>query len=69
MRAVAGFSESCSLVRLTTEKPSRSCHGEGHVLGALFRGQPLGFFRGMGSGTCARIGPEQETRLSMPFVG
>jgi hypothetical protein len=27
----AASSEFCSLVKLTTEKPSRSCHGEGHV--------------------------------------
>src|SRR6266700_6392867 len=35
--------ESCSLVRFTTEKPSRSCHGEGHVRRASFRGQLGGF--------------------------
>ena len=27
----AALSESCSLVRVTTEEPSRSCHGEGNV--------------------------------------
>jgi hypothetical protein len=43
--------ESCSLVKLTMGKPSRSCHGEGHVRQALFRGQPGGFLRGTGSGT------------------
>src|SRR5438876_668971 len=43
--------ESCSLVKATTGKPSRSCHGEGHVCQALFRGQPGGFLRGTGSGT------------------
>ena len=43
--------ESCSLVKVTTGEPSRSCHGEGHVCQALFRGQPGGSPRGMGSGT------------------
>jgi hypothetical protein len=47
----AGRCESCSLVKFTREKPSRSCHGEGHVCRALFRGQPGGFSRGKGSGT------------------
>jgi len=32
-------------------EPSCSCHGEGHVRRALFRGQLDGSFRGMGSGT------------------
>ena len=36
MRAVA-LSGLCSLVRLTTGEPSRSCHGEGHAWWALFR--------------------------------
>ena len=58
-RAVAS-SEPCSLVKPTAEKPSLSCRGEGHVLEALFRGQPPGFFRGIGGGTCAQSGPEQE---------
>jgi hypothetical protein len=43
--------ESCSLVRLTMGKPSRSCHGEGHVHLASFRGRLGGFLRGTGSGT------------------
>ena len=42
--------ESCSLVTVTTGEPSRSCHGEGHVRRALFRGQLVGSLRGMGSG-------------------
>ena len=29
--AARSGSESCSLVRVTTGEPSRSCHGEGHV--------------------------------------
>ena len=43
--------ESCSLVRPTMGKLSRSCHGEGHVCRTLFRGQFGGFPRGKGSGT------------------
>ena len=46
-RAVA-LSEPCSLVRLTTGEPSRSCHGEGHVRRALFRGQPRRVLPGYG---------------------
>jgi hypothetical protein len=49
-RAVVHQHESCSLVTVTMEEPSRSCHGEGHVLRALFRGQFVGSSRGMGSG-------------------
>jgi hypothetical protein len=44
-------SEHCSLVKLTMGEPSRSCHGEGHVRRALFRGQPGGSSRGRGGGT------------------
>ena len=47
----AASSEPCSLVRSTTGEPSRSCHGEGHVRQALFRGQPGGSLRGMEGGT------------------
>lgn len=43
--------ESCSLVRFTMGKPSRSCHGEGHVRMTLVRGSSCGFLRGTGSGT------------------
>jgi hypothetical protein len=56
----AALSEFCSLVRFTTEKPSRSCHGEGHVRRARVGDAFGGFFRGMGSGTYARFGSEQE---------
>ena len=50
---ITGRSESelCSLVRPTMGEPSRSCHGEGHVRQALFRGQPGGSLRGRGDGT------------------
>ena len=47
-RAVAS-SELCSLVTPTTEEPSRSCHGEGHVRRALVRGQLVGSSRGTGA--------------------
>lgn len=43
--------ESCSLVKYTMGKPSRSCHGEGHVCMTLVRGSLCGFLRGTGSGT------------------
>ncbi len=49
-----------SLVRITIGEPSRSCHGEGHVRQALVRGQLGGSSRGMGIGTYARSGSEQE---------
>ena len=54
--------ESCSLVTVTTGEPSRSCHGEGPrptdwpVPEMPMVGSP----RGMGSGTHARGGSEQE---------
>ena len=51
------------------EKPSRSCHGEGHVLQALFRVQPVGFFRGRGGGTCAWFGSEQERPVCLALSG
>ena len=49
--------ESCSLVTVTMEEPSRSCHGEGLCSTYwLVPEMPLvGFFRGMGNGTCARF--------------
>jgi hypothetical protein len=56
----AGWRESCSLVRSTVREPSRSFHGEGHVRRSLFRIGFGGFLRGMGSGTYARSGSEQE---------
>jgi hypothetical protein len=66
----AALSEFCSLVTFTTGEPSRSCHGEGHVLRALFRGQLVGSLRGMGSGTHARFGHGTgETRLYALVVG
>lgn len=68
MRAVAS-SELCSLVRPTTGEPSRSCHGEGHVRQALFRGQPGGFPRGMGGGTCTQSGSEQERPVCLALSG
>ena len=53
--------ESCSLVRLTTGEPSRSCHGEGHVRPTGVPDTPLvGSPRGTGSGTYARSGSEGE---------
>ena len=68
VRAVA-LSELCSLVTDTTEEPSRSCHGEGHVRQALFRGQPGGSARGMEGGTRAQSGLEQERPVCLAFVG
>jgi hypothetical protein len=68
VRAVA-LSELCSLVTVTTEEPSRSCHGEGHVRRALVRGQLVGFFRGMGGGTYTQSGSEQERPVCLAFVG
>ena len=56
----AASSEFCSLVTFTTEKPSRSYHGEGHVCWARVGDASGGFFRGTGSGTYARFGLEQE---------
>ena len=65
----AALSESCSLVTFTTGEPSRSCHGEGHVLRASFRGQLVGSLRGMGSGTYTRFGHGTgEIRLHGPGV-
>jgi RNA-directed DNA polymerase len=51
------------------KEPSRSCHGEGHVREALFRGQPSGSFRGMGGGTRAWSGPEQERPVCLALSG
>ena len=56
----AASSEFCSLVRLTTEKPSRSFHGEGHVRRVRVGDAFGGFFRGTGSGTYDWFGSEQE---------
>ena len=56
----AASSEFCSLVTFTTEKPSRSFHGEGHVCRARIGDAFGGFSRGMGSGTYAWFGSEQE---------
>jgi hypothetical protein len=56
----AALSEFCSLVTFTTEKPSRSFHGEGHVCRARVGDAFGGFFRGMGSGTYVWTGLEQE---------
>jgi RNA-directed DNA polymerase len=50
-------------------KPSRSCHGEGHVCQARFRVQPGGFLRGMGSGTHAWFGSEQERPVCLALSG
>jgi len=53
--------ESCSLVKVTTEEPSRSCHGEGSIRPTGVPDMPLvESFRGRGSGTHARYGLEQE---------
>ena len=52
----AASSEFCSLVRSTMGEPSRSFHGEGHVLRASFRGQLVGSLRGTGSGTHTGFG-------------
>jgi hypothetical protein len=53
--------ESCSFVRLTMEKPSRSFHGEGHARQYWCSDlSAVGFFRSMGSGTYAKSGSEQE---------
>lgn len=68
MRAAA-LSEHCSLVTVTTEEPSRSCHGEGHVCQVLFRGQPVGSFRGMDGGTYVESGPEQKRPVCLVRVG
>jgi hypothetical protein len=61
--------ESCSLVKITTGEPSRSCHGEGHVRPSRFRGALGGSFRGMGSGTCTQSGSELERPVSHARVG
>lgn len=53
----------------TTREPSRSCHGEGHVRRAPVRGPLAGSLRGMGSGTCAWSGPEQERPVCPAHVG
>src|SRR5579872_2537124 len=54
--------ESCSLVKLTTGEPSRSCHGEGPC--PTYWPVPemplVGSPRGRGSGTYARFRSEQE---------
>jgi hypothetical protein len=53
--------ESCSLVKFTTWEPSRSCHGEGSIRPTGGPDMPLvESLRGMGSGTYARLGSEQE---------
>lgn len=58
----ATWRESCSLVTFTTGEPSRSHHGEGPRL-TTWRAPEMpavGSPRGMGSGTYARFGSEQE---------
>ena len=52
--------ESCSLVRPTMGKPSRSCRGEGNTGCGRSGRACAGFLRGMGIGTCAWPGPGQE---------
>jgi hypothetical protein len=53
--------ESCSLVTVTMEKPSRSYHGEGHVRQYWYtNSSAVGFFRGMEIGTCVWIDSKQE---------
>lgn len=53
--------ESCSLVKYTMGKPSRSYHGEGNIRPTRVPEMPLvEFFRGMGSGTHARSDAKQE---------
>jgi RNA-directed DNA polymerase len=68
VRAVAS-SELCSLVTGTTEEPSRSYHGEGHVRRAPVRGQLVGSFRGTGGGTCTQSGSEQERPVCLAVSG
>lgn len=68
-RAGRSVSERCSLVRVTTGEPSRSCHGEGHVLQALFRGQPVRSPRGRDGGTYGGSGTEQERPVCARLVG
>jgi hypothetical protein len=55
----ATSSEACRLVRCTTRAPSRARHGQGHVRCSGTR-SGSGARRGMGRGTCARPGGEQE---------
>ncbi len=53
--------ESCSLVTVTTREPSRSRPGEGSIRPTGVPDKPLvESLRGMGIGTYARLGSEQE---------
>ena len=53
--------KSCSLVKFTMKEPSRSYHGEGSIRPTGDPDMPLvESFRGMGSGTYARLGSGQE---------
>ena len=53
--------ESCSLVKFTTEEPSRSCHGEGNIRSIGVPEMSLvESFRGTGIGTYAGLDSEQE---------
>ena len=55
----------CSLVRVTSGEPSRSCHGEGHVRQSWFRTGHGGSLRG--TETCTRARSDRgtwETRLA-----
>jgi hypothetical protein len=53
--------ESCSLVKFTMGKPSRSCHGEGSIRPTRVPEMLLVEFpRGMGSGTHTRPDAKQE---------
>ena len=65
----AAVSEPCSLVKLTTEKPSRSCHGEGHARQALVRGQPAGFSRGRGVARAHSLGRNRRGPSAWPASG
>jgi hypothetical protein len=66
----AFWCESCSLVIETMEEPSRSCRGEGHVRRIGVPDMPtVGSFRGMGSGTCARVGSGQERPVCAALSG
>jgi hypothetical protein len=50
----------CSLVKVTTGEPSRSCHGEGHVRQSLIRIGHGGSLRG--TETCTRARSDHGTR-------
>ena len=53
--------ESCSLVKFTTEEPSRSSHGEGNIRSIGVPEMSLvESFRGTGIGTYAGLDSEQE---------